>query len=164
VRPVLRTLLVLLPLLCAGCGYTSRSLVPENYGTVGVEIFGNASPVIDLEREMHAQITRSIRDLVDVRLVDPRQADLVMRGRIIDYRRRRGVRSPENKLLETGLIISVEASLYDRRKQAEVAAFRPAPIAVGYLVGDIENELEARARAIHNVAEQLVLDLFGHLD
>lgn len=149
-----------LALTWVGCGYSSGKLATQSEVSVGVEIFDNDSPLRDIERDLQGEISRAVRNLIQAPIAESRRADRVIRGRVIDYRRRGGVRDTENNLLETGLGLAVEARLVDRRTGEELAYTHPPMVWVGYIFGSMENELDARERALRNVAEQLVLDLF----
>jgi hypothetical protein len=106
--------LALLAALAPGCGYSSGFLV-EDPRTVAVEIFQNDSKERDLEGELHAQLTDSMNRMVHAPLVSPSGADLLVRGTLLAYERRGGIRSPQNLLLETGVRITVRAQLVRRR-------------------------------------------------
>jgi len=109
-----RFALALSAALAPGCGYSTGFLV-EDERTVSVEIFQNDSKERDLESELHAQLTDSMNRMVHAPLVSPSGADLLVRGRLLAYERRSGIRSPQNVLLETGLRITVRAQLVRRR-------------------------------------------------
>lgn len=144
----------------AGCGYSSGLKVAENYDTVGVEIFANDSFERDLEPLLHEQLTGVLTELSDARLVSPELARAQIRGRLISYTRRNGIRSRDNELLETGVQIEVEASLYVRGSETPLRTTK-ALCAVGYTLDAMGNETDARNRALRHIAEELVLELFG---
>lgn len=154
-------MLVLACALAGGCGYSSGLRVSERYNSVGLEFFGNDSYERDLERPFDDEMSRALRNLSDAPIVDVSRADVVVRGMIRSYLRRSGIRSRENVLLETGVTIEVRAALYDRATGKRLGEEYKATSAVGYLVGQAENELEARDRALRHIAEELVLDLFA---
>lgn len=161
----LRTLLgaaaaILVAVSVSGCGYSSSLRVSQRYPSVGLEFFSNDSFERDLERPLHDEISRALRDMSDAQLVEPRMADAVLKGRIILYNRRGGIRSEDNVLLETGVRIDVEASLYVRGKLEPERTAR-ASSAVGYTLDDPNNETEARNRALRHIAEELVLTLLA---
>lgn len=104
----------------AGCGYTTGVRLPEQVRTVGVEVFGNDTKQRDLEVELQRELADAVARLVHARLVDPAQADLIVRGRVVDYVRRNGIRSPQNQLLETGVRITIEVQLVQRFDQSSV--------------------------------------------
>lgn len=142
-----------------GCGYSTGLRLAPGYSTIGIEVFGNDSPERDLEREFHAALTRATRDLVDAELVSPERASLVMRGKVLAYYFRGGIRTADNVQVEAGLTISVEATLWDPLRDEPVAGPVVALTPVGFTLDDASNEEEARSRLVANIAERLVLDL-----
>jgi hypothetical protein len=147
----------------AGCGYSTGQVITVERRSVGVEIFDNGSREPDLERDLHLVLSRSVRDLVHAPLVAPAEAELRLQGGILEYRRRGGIRSADNELLETGVGLTVEARLVDR-EGVVLATSRPGTVWVGYLVDEVEGEVDARDRALRNIADRIVLDLFTALD
>jgi Lipopolysaccharide-assembly len=150
--------------LCLGlgaCGYSSGLRVSEEHASIGVEFFGNGTYERDLERPFDDQLTRAIRDMSDAPIVASSQADVIVRGTIRSYYHLGGIRSKENQLLETGVAIEIEATLVDRKSSKVLKGPFKAFSAIGYLTGDPLNEPVARDRALHHIAEELVLDLFA---
>jgi hypothetical protein len=147
--------------IAAGCGYSAGLGVASRHRSVGVEFFGNDSYERDLERPFDDQVTLSLRDLSDAPIVDVARADVLVRGKIRTYARRSGIRSHENVLLETGVTIEVEGSLVERGTEKVLRGPFKASCAVGYLLGDTENEFAARDRALRHIADEIVLDLFS---
>ncbi len=162
--------LFVLALLGSACGYSAGLGVASQHKTIGVEFFGNDSYERDLERPLDDQVTLSLRDLSDAPIVDMASAEVLVRGKIRTYGRRSGIRSHDNVLLETGVTIEVEATLVDRRTDKILRGPFKASCAVGYLVAgsdppvaiySVDNELEARDRALRHIADEIVLDLFA---
>ncbi len=147
--------------LAGACGYSTGFKVAEQHKSVGLEFFGNDSYERDLERPLDDELSRAIRNMSDAPLVDVGRAEVVVRGEIHHYLRRPGIRSRDNTLLETGVNIEVRASLVERATNKVLRGPVTASSAVGYLIGDAENELDARDRALRHIAEELVLDLFA---
>jgi hypothetical protein len=154
----------------AACGYQSGLVAPEGARTIGVEFFGNDGPLRDVEVELQDELAQSIQRMVNLRLVDPARADLIVRGRVIDYSRRSGIKSPQNQLLETGVRITVEASLIDPTRRFDpqgklltLRVLRQARTTAesGFRIVEPDGERAARARAMRNLADRLALDLFG---
>jgi hypothetical protein len=109
-----------LALLCAACGYSTGLRVAEHSGhTIGIEYFDNRTPERDIEREFHAELSRAVIDLVHTPLVSPENADVVIRGTMIRFSRRGGVRSIDNQLQESAVQIQVSAGLWRRRRPGE---------------------------------------------
>lgn len=175
----------LVALILPACGYRTGLTLPEGTRTVGVEIFGNDSKLRDLERAFHEAITDSLTERVDAPLVPPREAQVVVRGRVVSYTRRGGIRNTDNQLLESGVAITVEARLErDGPQGPEVLAATVASSESGYVLdrppppnpppfmspqqspavlGDTPSELDARDRVIRNLADRVVLDLFASM-
>jgi len=150
--------------LACGCGYSSGLRISDRHQNIGIEFFGNDSYERDLERPFDDEMTLALRSYSDAPIVSVSKADVIVRGRIRSYGRRSGIRSQDNVLLETGVSIEVEAMLVERGTERVLRGPFRASSAIGYLVGPTENELEARDRALHHIAEELVLDLFGPQD
>jgi len=163
VRAALLCLVLPLALLAGGCGYNSGLRVAEHYDSVGVEIFGNDVYERDLEPEVHAQMTSVLRDQSDAHLVDPRVAQAVIRGTLKAYHYRGGIRDLQNKLLETGVYVELQARLFVGGNETPVRTAN-ASAWVGYTLDDPANQRDARDRAIRHLAEEIVLDLLGPSD
>jgi len=147
-------------LVLGGCGYSTGLRISQNYDSVGVELFGNETLERDLEPQLQAQITDVLTELSDSRLLPPERARAVIRGKLVTYQRRNGIRSSDNRLLETGVTIEVEAGLYVRGSDTPLRTTR-AYSSVGYTLDQPGNEREARDRALRYIAEELVLELFA---
>jgi hypothetical protein len=154
------TAAVLAASLSCACGYSSSLRASETQRTVGIEVFGNTSFERDLERLFYDEMARAVRDSCDAELVDPSRADWVIRGDIRSYRRRSGIRSPDNVLLETGVYVEVQAALFERGAPAPKAPPSVAGTWVGFIIDGPEAERDARDRALRNIADELVLELF----
>lgn len=145
----------------SGCGYDAGLRVAEKHRSVGVEFFGNETPERDVERALYDELTRSLRDLTDAPIESPSTAEIVIRGTIRNYQRRGGVRSQDNVLLETGVLIEAEASLIERASGRTLGPPARAGRWVGFVLDDPGNEARALERVLHYVADELVLDLFA---
>ncbi|MCY2959610.1 MAG: LPS assembly lipoprotein LptE [Planctomycetota bacterium] len=150
--------------LAGGCGYSTGIRVADRIGSVGVAYFGNKTLEPDVERPLQDALTAKLRSLTDVPIAAPESAEVILRGVILDYRRRGGVRSAENKLLETGLYLEAEGGLYDRRTDRALGPQKRSRIWIGYVLDEPQGETNARDRAIQYVAEDLILQLFAPLE
>lgn len=165
-----RAAALLLALVCAACGYRTGFTPPDDV-TVGVAFFDNQSKERNLERDLHGPLTDSVQRLVDAPLVTPSAAEYRIEGRVLDFRRRGGIRDTNNVQLETGVRITVEARLM-RRGLAGVAGAPSEPeilrmITVsderGYALDDPDGESQARENALRNIADRIVIELFADL-
>lgn len=150
----------------AGCGWRTGvgGTLPEG-GTVGVQFLDNQTRVPDLEIEVAHVLADALIDRVGLRPEHPTSADYVVRGTIVDYERRSGVRTRDNELLETGVRIEVQVELV-RREDGAVLAEATRTLSAGFaiddrgLATDAPAEREQRARLLRHLGEGLVLDLF----
>jgi hypothetical protein len=157
-----RWLLGLSALGLGACAYHAGFQLPDRYESFGVEIFANSSREPDLERPLHTALTRSLADHTSARILRPRQADAIIRGRIISSERRSGIRSPQNEWLESGKRLKVEAQLLDRQS-GEVLAEASTFVEVGFVFDDHGGELGAERYALENTAQRLVIELLQQL-
>jgi hypothetical protein len=153
----------------AGCGWHRGLSVAEGVDSVGVEIFRTDRDVLErgLEAELHAELSRAVTDLVGARLVAPEDADWVVRGTIAGYRRRGGIRSRQNQLLETGVQLDLRAELVARSAPGASGGTRASTAASvwsGYALDVPLNESDARQRALRHLAETIVLELFAEAE
>jgi hypothetical protein len=161
-RGSLRVPLLALLVLLGACGWRSGLPLPPDADSVGVELFDPDPDVYErgLEPLLHEQLTRSVSDLVALPLRSPERADLVVRGRILEYRRRSGVRNEDNQLLESGVRVVIEAELVERTTGRRLGSSARVALWSGHALDSPANEGAARDRALHNLAERVVLDLF----
>ena len=148
-----------------GCGWHAGLLVPPNAETLGLRFLGNETRLPGLEVDVTQAIGRAVRDRVSLRTAEPERADLVLEGEVFELRRWAGVRSPENVQLEASVQLGVELRLVDR-KSGDVLNTSSRDLRAGYVVdpgfgvANSPGQLVAQSRAISNLAEGLVLDLF----
>ncbi len=145
-----------------GCGLQPRVAMGPEPRSIGVEIFANDSREPDLERTLHKEISRAVQQYIEGDLRRPSQADLVIRGRILEWRTRGGVRDRENILREQGVTILLQGELVDRLSGEVMAGPLKESIDVGFLLEGVEARRTGSARALANLADALVLDLAAH--
>ena len=157
----MRALLLVAAAACSGCGYTTGLHLAPEYASIGVDVFGNDSPVRDVERDLHLALTKVARDRVQAELLAPGDADLVVQGTVLRIHNRGGIRTTGNVQIESGLTVAAEASLWDPERQEVVAGPVQASTHVGYALDDPFAEQEAQRRALENLAERLLFDLLA---
>ncbi|MCY3002186.1 MAG: LPS assembly lipoprotein LptE [Planctomycetota bacterium] len=164
-------LLVGLALVLAGllgaCGYSTGFRPPEGR-TVGVAFFENVSKLRDLDRDLQGPLSEAVQRIVHAPLVSPELADYRIEGKILEFRRRNGIRDGQNRLLETGVQVVVEARLVrggsvgpdglpEVLRRVRVGDER------GYLKSDPLGEAGALERVLRNVSDRIVIELFADL-
>ncbi len=150
-------------LVVLGCGWHAGLVPPDGSHSVGVEIFETRREVLErgLEPLLSEELSKAVVEFVGAPLATPGRADVVVRGRILEYRRRAGIRNTQNELVETGVFILASAELVDRRSGKVLVPTREAHNWTGYALDrPVENEDDARQRALRYVAQTLVFDLF----
>lgn len=157
----LGALLLVLPCASA-CGWHAGLGAPAGARTVGVEAVRRDGKVLErgLEPELTDALSEAVVDWVDLPLVGPAEADLLVRAEVLEYRRRGGVRTPDNELVETAVFVRASAELLDRRTGRPVGGAVQAQEWSGFALDDPNNEDAARARALRHVAVSLILELF----
>ncbi len=84
----------------AGCGYTTRSLLPSNLKTIYIDNLVNKIKVTDESSDarmyrgyrpgMELEVTRTIRDKYlsdgNLKIAGPETADLILTGSLVDFR------------------------------------------------------------------------------
>ena len=151
-----------LALACSSCGWHAGLGAPAGARSVGVEAATRDGHVLErgLEPLLTDALSHAVVDWVDLPLVSPEKADLVVRSKVLEYRRRGGVRNRDNELLETAVFIRASAELYDRGLGRPVGTAEQAQEWSGFALDDPSNEDAARVRALRQVADALVLELF----
>jgi len=150
------------------CGWHQGLVVPESAGdvqSIGIEIFGNETPEPDLEADFAPYLSESVVSFIDLQLRAPDRSDLVVRGTVTGFRRRNGIRSRDNELLEGSVRIEVTAELIRRSdgevlKTASTGLWAEYPTGTPALTTPGVGEEPARARLFRNLADRLVLELF----
>ena len=106
--PGLRQGGLLVVLFASSCGWHAGLTAPGGAETLAIRFLGNDGPLRDLEVDLTQAIAEAAIDRLSLVPAEPDHADLVVQGRILDYRRRPGIRSPENTLLETASGVVLE--------------------------------------------------------
>lgn len=160
-----RSILALAAFFVVGCGYTSGLRLPEHYHSVGIEVFTNDSFEPDVERDLHEMLSTQVNELVHAPLESPAVSDVVLEGRITSWSRRDGIRDQRtNALLESAVVVRAEGWLTDRLTGDRIGSLAQASTRIGYVIGEPEGEYQAQERALRDIAQRLVLDLFSDLD
>ncbi len=120
---------VLLPVLAGGCGFTTRSMISDEYRTIYVSPFANK---IDITREADAaskyriyrpmletDVTRIVSNkyLFDGNLkpVPQEEADVILKGELVDFRKDPLRYDDNNEVSEYRVNLVVNISLYNRK-------------------------------------------------
>jgi hypothetical protein len=146
-------------LLLGSCGYSAGLRPPLEARSLGVAVFDNDSNFPELERELYAALSDQAARMVAAEVAAPGRADLVVRGRILDYERLYGVIGVENQLLQTGVRVRLSAWLADPRSGERVGRALTFDQAVRYVIDAGEGEAGARRDALAQLSQEVLVDL-----
>jgi len=118
----------------AGCGYTTRSLLPSNYKTIYVDNFKNGINVTAEQNNlrmyrgyrpgMEISLTKAVIDryLFDgnLKMRQDEKADLILRGELIDYKRDALRYDANDNIEEYRIKIIINMSLIDGKTGAVI--------------------------------------------
>ncbi len=115
--------LLLMALLVAGCGYSTRSLLSDNYRTVYVQPFDNKIDFVNADdRRLYvAGLENRVREAVvdrylfdgNLRVAGEDTADLVLKGQLLTFQREE-LRLQENETVkEYRIRVTVALTLWD---------------------------------------------------
>ena len=101
--------------LLTACGYSTRAMISEDYKTIAVPIFENQTRRHDLEFEVTRAVVEELNARTHLAVVsDPRGADLVLSGRLVDIDEdpvsRRGKQRPRDSVVFVTAEIEVKAT------------------------------------------------------
>ena len=154
--------------LLTGCGYTTRSLLPDNYRTVFVEPFENKIDYMNTEDRklyvpgMEAKVREAVVDryLFDgnLRVGTQDGADLVLKGKLLGFAREEIRLNQDESVKEYRIRITVALSLLDPSEKKEIWA-EPSfsGEATYYTAGPlVKSESQAIEDALKDLAQRVV--------
>lgn len=164
-RHVTRTLLALLlggALAASSCAYTtSTAALPAHLKTVAVPVFENGTTEFGLEQDVtSAVVARFVADN-HLKVVDERQADAVLRGKVTTYRNAVFGFSTQAQAQEYQVAIAVSVVFKDQVRNREIWHDESLVKTANYYVVDVpgqtaKTELEGRQDAIQKIADEIV--------
>jgi outer membrane lipopolysaccharide assembly protein LptE/RlpB len=115
--------LILMAVLMAGCGYSTRSLLPDNYRNICVEPFENKIDYMNADERkvyipgLETRVRGAIVDryLFDgnLRVAEQADADLMLRGRLLSFAREELSLQADDTVKEYRIRITVALTLED---------------------------------------------------
>jgi outer membrane lipopolysaccharide assembly protein LptE/RlpB len=150
--------LILIVFLVSGCGYRVGSLLPKDIKTIAVPMFKNNTP----EPEIETIITNGIIQefILDgtLKVVEEDNADTLLLGEIIDYRREPIRYTKDEVTKEYRLVIAVKLRFEDLRRNEATWENPRVEGYVEFFVGSSlpESERENLPVAIKDLAHHVV--------
>lgn len=157
--------------LCAGCGYTTKSLLPENVKSVHVQPVKNA---IDLSAEisdktpfrvyrpgLEVELTNAIinRYIFDgtLKVASPEKADAVLETNLVDFRRDALRYTDGEDIEEYRLSIVIDARLYQKVDGKSLWSKRITGDTTFFLSGSRAiTEDEAATKVVEDAARRVI--------
>jgi outer membrane lipopolysaccharide assembly protein LptE/RlpB len=146
----------------AGCGYSTRALIGEEFHTIDVEILGNRTFRRDLEFALTQDIKDEILSRTNLRLVDRDRADVRLEGEILELNEHVLSRDRNDRIFESSVAVTVRFRLIDQRSGKdsgkEIKSFTLRDSAP-FLAASGETSRTATQRTFSDLAEHLVYQL-----
>jgi len=148
------TVLLLLPVWAAACGYSTRSLYDPDIRTVAVDVFKNETFRRDLEIELTRYIAEQVRLRTPWRVANRGEADAALTGKITDVHEVILSKSQDDRTQESSVIVTVEAVLTDLNTDKVIKRVRRTTSTSFFApLGGKETAFE---RSLRDLAEDIV--------
>jgi hypothetical protein len=157
----IRKVLLVLPLLLAGCVYSFvGGGLPSHIRTIAVLPFENTTPQPLIESELEARMQEELPRNLGVRLASEAAADAVVRGRITGYDEvaasvRPAAENEQVPVVQRQVRINYEAEIYDMRQDQPLWRGQGQAV-VGNFAPDSESPEQGRARAVQEMVREII--------
>ncbi|MCD6404269.1 MAG: LptE family protein [Planctomycetes bacterium] len=148
-------LVVALVISATGCGYHAGYAARKDIGTVAVGVFGNRTFYRDIETDFTRAVISEIQKNTPYRIVASGEADAILEGEIVSYRKTMLQESADDEPMEVQVVLTVNATLRNRRNGA-VLFKNSVREAEDYAPAAGENESGMWPRLSRRTAELLV--------
>lgn len=139
-----------------GCGYTSKSLLPQNVNSVYVSIFDNKTFRRGLEFDLTNAIKNEVLFKTRLKLADKDHADSALYGKIHDVKGHVLIENPDAQVVETAVTIFVEFSWVDLRTGRTIVDKMGVTQQGEFKATRQEDEKFAEDKAFVDLAERVV--------
>lgn len=147
-------------LLLGACGYTTRSLVSEEYRTIAVPVFDNTTRRHDLEWEVTRAVVEELHARTNLTVVtEDAGPDLVLTGTLVEVDEDTMSRKKMQRPRDSAVFVTAEIAVRDTRNGEDLVERRRVTEreSYSYLVG--EDVRTAREEAVRALAERIVRQL-----
>lgn len=156
----------------AGCGYTTRSLLPSNYKTIYVDSFGNKIKITaeqsnvrmyrgyrpGLEADLTKEIINQFLFDGNLKIASQDSANIILKGELVDFRKEPLRYDANDNIEEFRLVLTVNIELTDaetgkmvwkeKNFSGETTYFTQGPLAI--------DENTAVVKGIQDLARRIV--------
>jgi len=149
-------------LLLAGCGYTSSpALLQPHLKSVAIPVFENATTEYTLEQDVTEAVIRRFVDDNHLHVVNKRNADCIVSGKIVEYRNSVFGISDAALAEEYRVTIGVSVVFKDLVKNREIWHDDDLVKTANYYVQQVpgqtpKTELDGRKEAIQKIADEIL--------
>lgn len=151
--------LLVLPCLVVGCGYSSRFKLPDGVRTVAVKVFKNDTLYRGVDLELTRELCREIRAKTELKMVHPKDADLVLSGKVSDYDLSVLREDAADNVEEYQSTVLVSYQWYDARHQKVLREGETRRVAQ-FNVTRAQTERNGRREVLREAAREIVSDCF----
>ena len=112
-----RLLWLIIVLACGGglhCGYSTRSLIREDIGSVYMEVFDNKSFRRGLEKGLSTAVLEELKRHSGLRIADRRSADSILTGELLEVDESVVTKTEADEILLKRITVSVRFRWRDR--------------------------------------------------
>jgi outer membrane lipopolysaccharide assembly protein LptE/RlpB len=153
-------LLLALAVLVSACGYSTRSMVSEDYTTIAVPIFHNDTRRHDLEFEVTRAVVEELNARTHLKVIsDAGAADLVLSGRLVDVDEDALSRRKKQRPRDSVVFVTAEIEVKDRATGESVVSPRRVTERESYSYVVQEDLRTSREEAVRALAERVVRQL-----
>ena len=118
-------LLGVVPLLVlAGCGYSHRTLLREDIGTINVPVFDNHTWYRGLEAELTKRMVEEVELHTQLHFAPRDEADSVLEGALVDYYQDVGAKRTDDDVLLARVTATVRFRWVDRLTGREIVPWQ----------------------------------------
>lgn len=154
----MKYLLVLLALLCSGCGvYSFSSSSLGGVKTIAVPTFENNSLQYGIQEDLTREIINRLIQDNTLKVVSVADADAILRGTVVSYERNAYTYDKSNKVSEYKVNIYVNFVM--ERKGGKTLAERSNMLGFGIYSASTQTEDDGKLQAIDKLARDIVDEL-----
>lgn len=141
-----------------GCGYSSKSKLPDGIRTIAVPIFRNQTFRREIELELAQALRKEILAKTDLKLVDLKSkiAHSALEGEIIDFELVRLRENEEDEAVEYRVNLVVNIKFHNLRTGEVIYSVDNLQRNAEFLVSKGEGLAKAREEAVRELSREIV--------
>ncbi len=158
-RRVRRLVVVLVPALVLGCGYSTTSRTAKDIKSINVPFFENQTPEPNLEISVTERLIQNLVDDNTLKVVPEDGADAILDGRIVEFRNQPFSFNQNLNAEEYVVVIRVVVTLFNRRTNEPIWADRSFQGDGSYFIEQVEDGRtldDAIDECIREITERLL--------